>query len=73
MFLIQISSKELYVSRGIGDNGNPGTIAKPFKNLDKALKIASAGDVIKVAQGNYFGLRNKGYLEFVESGVYRLK
>lgn len=60
---IQISSKELYVSKNTGNNGNPGTKSKPLKNLDKALRIASTGDMIKVAQGNYFGLRNKGYLE----------
>ena len=60
---IQISSKELYVSKYTGNNGNPGTKSKPLKNLDKALRIASMGDIIKVAQGNYFGLRNKGYLE----------
>ncbi len=62
-FSIRIGSKELYVSKNTGNNGNPGTISAPLKNIDKALKNASAGDVIRAAEGNYFGLRNKGYLE----------
>ncbi len=59
----QIASEELYVSIKTGNNGNPGTKIKPLKNLDKALRNASSGDVIRVAEGNYFGMRNKGYLE----------
>lgn len=54
---------ELYVSAGRGDNQNPGTQAAPFKNVEAALKAAAPGDRILVAQGNYFGLRGKGYLE----------
>lgn len=54
---------ELYVSMGRGDNQNPGTRAAPFRNIEAALKVAASGDRILVAQGNYFGLRGKGYLE----------
>lgn len=54
---------DLYVARDRGDNQNPGTKAAPFKNIEAALKAANAGDRILVAQGNYFGLRDKGYLE----------
>ncbi len=60
---IHTTGTELYVSKKNGSNGNPGTKSEPLKNLDKALKKASSGDIIKVAEGNYFGLRNKGYLE----------
>ncbi len=56
-------SADLYVSKERGDNQNPGTKPAPFKNLEAALKIAQAGDRIFVAQGNYTGLRDKGYLE----------
>ncbi len=54
---------DLYVARDRGDNQNPGTKAAPFKNIEAALKAARAGDRILVAQGNYFGLRGKGYLD----------
>jgi len=54
---------ELFVSRDRGDNQNPGSKEAPFKNIEAALKVAQAGDRICVAQGNYFGLRDKGYLE----------
>ena len=57
---------EFFVARERGDNQNPGTKAAPFKNIEAALKIAKAGDKICVAQGNYFGLRDKGYLEVAE-------
>ncbi len=58
-----VNSAELYVAKDRGDNQNAGTKAAPFKNLEAALKIAKAGDKIFVAQGNYVGLRDKGYLE----------
>ena len=54
---------DLYVAKDRGDNTNPGTKEAPFKNLESALKAAQAGDRIHVAQGNYTGLRDKGYLE----------
>ena len=60
---VTIHGADLYVARDRGDNQNPGTKAAPFKNIEAALKAAQAGDRICVAQGNYFGLRDKGYLE----------
>ena len=54
---------DLYVAKDRGDNQNAGTKEAPFKNLEAALKVAKPGDKILVAQGNYFGLRDKGYLE----------
>jgi hypothetical protein len=54
---------DYYVARERGDNQNPGTPAAPFKDIEAALKTARAGDRILVAQGNYYGLRGKGYLE----------
>jgi hypothetical protein len=58
-----VNAAELYVSKDRGDNQNAGTKEAPFKNLESALKAAKPGDKILVAQGNYFGLRDKGYLE----------
>lgn len=60
---ISINAKDLYVTKEKGNNQNVGTKEAPFKNLESALKIAQAGDRILVAEGNYTGLRDKGYLE----------
>lgn len=54
---------DLYVSKTQGDNGNPGTRQAPFKNIDAALAKSAAGDTIHVAEGTYFGLRDRGYIE----------
>ncbi|MBP7462104.1 MAG: right-handed parallel beta-helix repeat-containing protein [Candidatus Delongbacteria bacterium] len=54
---------DLYVSKTGGDNQNDGSIKAPFKNIESALKTAQPGDRIHVAQGNYVGLRDKGYFE----------
>ncbi|NLK66506.1 MAG: DUF1565 domain-containing protein [Campylobacteraceae bacterium] len=61
--LSNLVAAELYVSKETGKNSNAGTKEAPFKNLQKALDKAAAGDVIYVAAGNYFGLMDKGYLE----------
>lgn len=57
---------ELYVCEGTGNNTNDGSKEKPLKNLDTAFQKAKAGDTIRVAEGNYFGLRGKGYFEVNE-------
>ncbi len=59
-------AKDFYVSASTGSNGNDATKESPMKNIEKALKKAKAGDTIHVAEGNYFGLRGKGYLEIKE-------
>jgi hypothetical protein len=61
-----LSSNELYVSKSNGNNGNSGMKNSPLKNLDKALRLAHPGDTIYITGGNYYGLRNKGYLEAPE-------
>jgi hypothetical protein len=58
-----VGAADLYVSKEKGDNQNAGTKEAPLKNLESALKASKAGDRIHVAQGNYFGLRDKGFLE----------
>lgn len=52
-----------YVSKNTGSNRNDGSKAKPYKNLQKAINVAAKGDKILVAEGNYYGLLNKGSLE----------
>jgi hypothetical protein len=52
----------LYVSPK-GDNGNDGSRERPFKEIDRALKAAKAGDVVQIAGGTYRGSLGLGFLE----------
>lgn len=52
--------QKYYVSSSTGSNRNDGSQAAPFKNLQKALDVAEKGATIFVAEGNYYGLLNKG-------------
>lgn len=66
MFLLTLglsAQNTYYVSRTTGSNKNDGSKAKPYKNLQKAINVAKKGDKIYVAEGNYYGLLNKGSLE----------
>ena len=63
LFTAVLMGKDLYVSQKTGSNSNDATKTAPLKNIEKALKKAKDGDKIYVAEGNYFGLRGKGYLE----------
>ncbi len=58
-----LNAKDYYVSKKTGSNRNDGSKAKPYKNLQKAINVAQKGDKIYVAEGNYYGLLNKGSLE----------
>ncbi len=58
-----VLAADLYVSKAIGVNNNAGTRHEPLKNLQKALSKAKSGDRIYVAQGNYLGLLDRGYIE----------
>lgn len=57
------SGNVIYVSIKSGNNKNPGSIDKPMKNIDKAIKKAKDGDTIAVAEGVYMGTFNIGYFE----------
>lgn len=63
-----IDAPVLYVSN-TGNNGNEGSEGAPLKNLQKAIDKAAAGTVIKVAEGNYYGLLNSGTIQ-VTKPVY---
>ncbi|MCQ2226462.1 MAG: hypothetical protein MJZ01_00970 [Bacteroidales bacterium] len=53
-----------YVSASTGGNKKAGTSADlPLKNIQKAIDKAADGDIIKVAEGNYFGTLDKGSIE----------
>lgn len=56
------NGRVLYVSAEAGKNGNDGSRDAPLKNIDKALKLAEAGDTIAVAGGSYVGTFGIGHL-----------
>lgn len=55
-------TETLYVSEARGGVRNPGTMDKPYKDLQKAIDEAKEGAVILVAQGNYQGKLDAGYI-----------
>ena len=60
--LANLVAADYYVSKDTGKNSNAGTKDAPFKNIEKAAEKAQAGDVLHVAEGNYYGVRNKGFI-----------
>ncbi len=66
--LSSANGKVYYVSAETGNNRNPGTAEKPYKNIDKVLKKAKKGDTILVAEGRYGGTFGIGYFE-MKNGV----
>lgn len=57
-------SGALFICKATGDNKNPGTKAKPFKNIDAAVKKAKGGETYLVCEGVYSGTFDIGYVEF---------
>ena len=57
-----------YVSQLTGSNQNDGSRERPLKNIQRAIDLASSGDVIRVAEGNYYGLQNSGIIK-IDKGV----
>ncbi|MGP1362626.1 MAG: right-handed parallel beta-helix repeat-containing protein [Bacteroides sp.] len=55
-------AKDWYVSVATGSNKNEGTQSAPLKDLQKAIDMASAGDKIYIAAGNYTGKLDVGYI-----------
>jgi hypothetical protein len=44
--------KAVYVSTA-GDDSNPGTLASPFRTIEKGLEAAESGGILYVAEGTY--------------------
>ena len=55
-------AKDWYVSASTGNNRNDGSKGSPLKDLQKAVDMASAGDKIYIAAGNYTGKLDIGYI-----------
>jgi len=65
LFIFMVSTafgETFYVSMSTGKNTNQGTKDAPFKDIDKAIKSAKAGDTIQVAEGTYSGIFDIGYI-----------
>ena len=57
------SGTNYYVDNTSGNNSNPGTDkTAPWKELQYALNTAAAEDTIHIAEGNYLGPTNRGFL-----------
>lgn len=54
--------KTMYVSVN-GSNRNDGSKASPIKDLQKAINVAPEGAVICVAEGNYLGNLDQGWVK----------
>ena len=53
------AQRTLHVSMA-GSNRNDGSRASPLRNIARAIELANAGDIIFVAEGNYFGMLDRG-------------
>lgn len=56
-------TKNLYVSVSKGSNRNDGSQSSPLKDLQKAIDDAPEGAVICVAEGNYLGYLDQGWVK----------
>ena len=58
------SGKTYYVNAATGSNRNDGlTKETSIKDLQKAINLAEEGSTILVAEGNYLGTLDQGYIE----------
>lgn len=53
---------KLYVSANRGSNRGDGSIDKPYKDLQRAIDAAEENTVILVAEGNYEGNLDQGFI-----------
>lgn len=52
-----------YVSIARGSARGQGTKDSPFKDIQKAIDAAVDGDLVKIAEGNYLGTLDRGWIE----------
>ncbi len=56
-------TKTIYVSVNKGSNRNDGSQSAPIKDLQKAIDLAPEGALICVAEGNYLGYLDQGWVK----------
>lgn len=59
---VSISGKSFYVSTKGSARGD-GSKATPMKDIQKAIDAASNGDIVRIAEGNYLGTLDRGWIE----------
>ena len=57
------NGKAYYVSIEKGSARAAGTKDAPMKDIQKAIDSAADGDVIRIAQGNYLGPLDRGWIQ----------
>ncbi len=60
---IAAKGNALYVSMERGSARAEGTKDAPMRDVQKAIDMAANGDVIRIAQGNYLGNLDRGWIE----------
>ena len=60
---VNINGPKVYVSQTGGSVRGTGAQDSPYKDLQKAIDNAAEGSVICVAEGNYLGKLDCGYIE----------
>lgn len=53
-FASLVHAETLYVNAATGSNGNDGSKSAPFKNIQKAINVASSDATILVAEGKFY-------------------
>ena len=57
------SGNIFYVNIEKGSARGAGTKEAPMKDIQKAIDSAADGDVIRIAQGNYLGTMDRGWIQ----------
>ena len=60
---IAAKGNALYVSKERGSARAEGTKDAPMKDIQKAVDKAANGDIIRIAQGNYLGNLDRGWIQ----------
>ncbi|NLZ95294.1 MAG: hypothetical protein GX921_05645, partial [Bacteroidales bacterium] len=56
-------TQTIYVSASNGSNRNDGSLSAPIKDLQKAIDVAPEGALICLAEGNYLGYLDQGWVK----------
>lgn len=61
--------KSFYVNGATGSARGDGSKASPLKDIQKAIDMASDGDVVRISEGNYLGTLERGWIEIKDKYV----
>lgn len=57
------SGSVYYVSQENGSARGAGSLEAPVRDIQKAIDLAKNGDIVRIAQGNYLGTLDRGWIE----------